>query len=110
MNRQVAIAQAEPILAAERRERFHERPSLVVSPPSELRVVEASKRVHQRVGVWRDMQAEMLEIITDVGHAKQIVRRQDPAEAQRELGAPDASGWSNHKIPAHRNRSSFDER
>ena len=42
--------------------------------------------------VWRDMQAEMLEIITDVGHDKQIVRRQDPAEAQRELGAPDASG------------------
>jgi hypothetical protein len=38
------------------------------------------------------MEAEMLEIITDVGHDKQIVRRQDPAEAQRELGAPDASG------------------
>jgi hypothetical protein len=26
------------------------------------------------------MQAEMLEIITDVGHDKQIVRRQDPQQ------------------------------
>ena len=34
----------------------------------------------------------MLEIIADIGHDEQIVRRQDPAEAQRELGAPDASG------------------
>ena len=92
MNREVAIAEAEPILAAERRERFHERPGLVLPAPSELRVVEASKRVHQRVGVRRDMQAEMLEIIADIGDDKQIVRRHDPAEAQRELGAPDASG------------------
>ena len=34
----------------------------------------------------------MLEIIADIGDDEQIVRRQDPAEAQRELGAPDASG------------------
>ena len=92
MNREVAIAKAEPILAAERRERFHERPGLVLPTPSQLRVVEAGERVHQRVGVRRDMQAEMLEIIADIGHDKQIVRRHDPAEAQRELGAPDASG------------------
>jgi hypothetical protein len=38
------------------------------------------------------MQAEMLKIITDIGYDKQIVRRHDPAEAKRELGAPDASG------------------
>ena len=73
MNRQVAIAKAEPILAAERRERFHERPGLVPPTPSQLRVVEASKRVHQRVGVRRDMQAEMLEIIADIGDDEQIV-------------------------------------
>ena len=92
MNRQVAIAEAEPIVAAERRERFHERPGLVSPTPSQLRVVEAGERVHQRVGIRRDMQAEMLEIVADIGHDEQIVRRQDPAEAERELGAPDASG------------------
>ena len=30
----------------------------------------------------------MLEIIADIGHDKQIVRRHDPAEAQRELAPP----------------------
>ena len=34
----------------------------------------------------------MLEIIADIGHDKQIVGRHDPAEAQRELRAADASG------------------
>ena len=92
MNREVAIAEAEPILAAERRERLHERPGLVSPTPSELRVVEAGKRVHQCVGVRRDMQAEMLEIIADIGDDEQIVLPHDPAEAQRKLGAPDASG------------------
>src|SRR6516162_11433526 len=110
MNRQVAIAKPEPILAAERRERFHERPGLVPPTPSELRIVEARKRVHQRVDVRRDMQAEMLEIIADIGHDEQIVPRHDPAQAQRELGAANASRYGNHKIPTHRNRSSFEER
>src|SRR6516164_3896124 len=62
VNRQIAVAKAEPILAADRRERFHERPGLVLPAPSQLLVVETSKRVHQRVGVRRDMQAEMIEI------------------------------------------------
>ncbi len=75
MDRQVAIAEAEPILAAERGQRFHERPGLVLPAPSQLRVVEAGKRVHQGVGVRRDMQAEMLEIVADIGDDKQIVRR-----------------------------------
>ena len=110
MNRQVAIAEAEPVLAAERRERLHERPGLVLPAPSELRVVEAGQRVHQRVGVRRDMQAEMLEIVADIGDDEQIVRRQDPAQAQRELGAADAARQRDHEIPAHRNRSSFGER
>jgi hypothetical protein len=55
MSRKVAVAKAEPILAAERRERFHKRPGLVPPAPSELRVIEAGERVHQGVGVRRDM-------------------------------------------------------
>ncbi len=67
MNRQVAIAEAEPVLAAERGQRLHERPGLVLPAPTELRIVEAGERVHQRVGVGRDVQAEMLEIVADIG-------------------------------------------
>ena len=99
MNRKVAIAKAEPVLAAERRERFHERPRLVLAAPTEPRVVETGERVHQCVGVRRDMQAEMLEIIADIGDDEQIVRLQDPAEAERELGPADASRQGDHKIP-----------
>jgi len=88
MNGQVAIAKAEPIGAAERRERFHERPGLVSPTPSQLRVVEAGERVHQRVGIRRDMQAEMLEIVADIGHDEQIFRRQDPAEAPARAWRP----------------------
>ena len=77
MNREIAIAETKPILAAERGKRLHERPGLVPPAPSELRVVEAGQRVHQRVGVRRDMQAEMLEIIADIGDDKQILRLND---------------------------------
>src|ERR1700722_8435546 len=110
MNRKVAIAKAKPILAAKRRERFHERPCFVLPAPAELRIVEAGERVHQRVGVGRDMQAEMLEIIADIGDDDEILRLRDPAQAQRELGAADAAGERDHKIPTHRNRSSFEGR
>jgi hypothetical protein len=40
MNRKVAIAKAEPVLAAERFQRFHESPRFVVPTPAELRVLE----------------------------------------------------------------------
>ena len=86
MNRKVAIAKAKPVLAAERGERFHERPRLVLPAPAELRIVEAGERVHQRVGVRRDMQAEMLEIIADIGDDKQIV---SPARS----GSSPARAW-----------------
>src|ERR1700691_3034675 len=37
MDREIAIAKAEPILAAKRRESFHERPRLGAPAPSQLR-------------------------------------------------------------------------
>src|SRR3984885_5733136 len=110
MNRKVAIAKAEPVLAAERRKRFHERPCFVLPAPTKLRIIEAGERVHQRVGVRRDMQTKMLKIIADIGDDEQILRLDDPAQAQRELGATDAAGERDNKIPTHRNRSSFEGR
>src|ERR1700733_16278872 len=79
MNRKIVIAQSEPVLAAERRERLHERPRFVLSAPTELRIVEASQRVHQGVGVGRDMKPEMFEIIADIGDDDEIVGLHDPA-------------------------------
>ena len=99
MNRKIAIAKAKPVLAAERGERFHERPRFVLPAPTEFCIVEAGERVHERVGVGRDVQAEMLEIIADIRDDEQIGRLHDPAQAQRELGAADAAGERDHKIP-----------
>ncbi len=41
----------------------------------------------------------MLEIIADVGDDKQIVGRQDSAQAQRQLGPTDAARQGDDKIP-----------
>src|SRR6185437_11014556 len=41
MNGKVPVAKAEPVLAAERGEGFHERPGLVTPAPAELGIVEA---------------------------------------------------------------------
>src|SRR5574337_48649 len=67
-------------------------------------------RTSMCVGVRRAMQAEMFEVIADVGHDEQIVRRQDAAKPEGELGAPDASRKSDDKTAVHRNKSSSGER
>ena len=41
----------------------------------------------------------MLEIIANIGDDDEIFRLDDPAQAQRELGAADAAGERDHKIP-----------
>src|SRR5579871_664044 len=110
MNRKIAVAKAEPVLAAERGKGLHERPGFVLPAPTEFCIVEAGKRVHERVGVRRDMQAEMLEIIANIGDDDEIFGLDDPAQAQRELGAADAAGERDDKIPTHRNRSSLEGR
>src|SRR5262245_7148925 len=60
MRSKVAIAELEPGLAAELLERRHEGPGLVTPAPAALAIVEAGERVHQRVEIGRDRQAEML--------------------------------------------------
>ena len=44
----------------------------------------------------------MLEIIADIGDDDDIVRSQDPAQAQRKLVASDPSGERDHEIPTDR--------
>ena len=93
----IAVAEAEPGLAAQRTDRLHERPGLVAPAPAGRRIVEAGQRIDQRVDIGRDGQAEMLEIVAGVGDDQQIVRRQHAAQAQRQLGAADAAGQRNDR-------------
>ena len=113
MGGEIAVAELEPGLAAERRERRHEGPGLVAPAPAALRIVETGERVHQRVDVGRDRQAEMLEVVAGVGDHDEFAGRQHAAQAERELGAADAARERDHArwgCGRQRNRSSSAER
>ena len=77
-----------------------------VSPaasPAGLRIGDARERVRDGIQIRRDAEAEMLEVIAGVAHHHQAIRRQQPVETERELGAADAAGQRDH---AHCRRSS----
>src|SRR5262249_31073966 len=99
---EIAVAELKPGLAAERRERRHEGPGFLAPAPALLGVAHPRERVHERVEVGRDRKPEMLEIVAGVGDDDQLLRRQDPAQAERELGATDPTGERHD----HRNKSS----
>ena len=100
---EIAIAETEPSLTAQRAKRLHERESLVATPPAKLGIGNARQRVHHGVYIGRDTKTEMLEIVAGVADDKQLVGRQHATEAERQLGAPDTAGQCDH---GHRNRSS----
>ena len=72
MGRQIAIADAEPCRSAEPRRQIEKVPGFTRNAPAGLRVGDAGKRIHDRVEVWRDGEAEMLEIVASVDHDTEI--------------------------------------
>src|SRR6185437_17003959 len=106
MQREIAIAEPKPVLAAERANAVHERPRLVTPAPAADEIVDSRENIGQRVDVGRDAQSKMLEIIAGVGDYEQLVGRQDEAETERQFGAADPAGQRHDKPFAHRNRSS----
>ena len=51
MHSEIAVAELEPRLAAERLQRLHEGPGLIFAAPSRRRIVEARQRIHQGVDI-----------------------------------------------------------
>ena len=103
MERQILVAELEPRLATERFECRHELPSLAAAPPTRFRARFAGQGVDEGVDVWRDVEAQVLEVVAGVHHERGVLGRQRLGEPQRELGAADAAGERHH---LHRNRSS----
>ena len=91
VQRQVAVAEAEPGLAAQGLEHRHEGPGLVGPAPSGLGVVAARQRIEHGVEVGRDMQAQMLEVVAGVDHDAEPPRPQVAVQAERQLGAAHAA-------------------
>ena len=83
MGREILVAELEPGLAAERRQRLHEVPGLAGAAPAGLGIVEPGERVHDGVEVGRDVEAEMLEIIAGIRRHGERARRQHAIEAER---------------------------
>src|SRR6266567_4034373 len=107
MQGEITIAEAEPVLAAQRADGLHERPGLVPAAPPGDGIVEAGQHVGQRIDIGRDAEAEMLEIVARVGDNQQFVRRQHAAQAKRQLGAADTARQRHDETAAHRNMSSL---
>ena len=63
---EVAVAEAEPGVAAELAQRIHEAPGLVAAAPAEDRVLQIGKRVGHGVDVGRDREPQVLEVIGGV--------------------------------------------
>ena len=115
MNGEIGIAQTKPGFSAQPGQSRHERPGLVAPSPSGCGIIETGERVKQSVDVRRDVQAKMLEIVSGVGDNRQFSRRDDVAQAKRELGAADTAGKRKNAIFVnarlrHRNKSSLGSR
>ncbi len=89
---EIAVAEPEPVLAAERRDRAERLPGLAGPAPASLLVVQAGEGVEDAVEVGRDGHPEHLEVVADVADDGDIRAARHVDEAAREARAADAAG------------------
>ena len=88
---EVAVAEPEPRLAAERRGALERVPRLVRTAPAALLVGQAGERVEDRVEVGRDVEAEHLDVVADVADDRELARVDHLDEPAQEARAADAA-------------------
>ena len=91
MEPEIAVAEREPVLAAERADRLERVPGLAAPPPAALLVGEAGERVEDRVEIRRDVEAEHLDVVADVADHARRSRAGDVDDAADEARAAHAS-------------------
>ena len=87
----VAVAEPEPGLAAELRDRLERLPRLAGAAPAALLVGEPRQRVEDAVEVGRDPQAQHLEVVRDVADDGDVVRIDDTEQPAQEPRPTDAA-------------------
>ena len=92
MEPEVEIAEHEPALPTPRTHRLERLPALAGSPPAALGVVQPGQAVQDGVEVGRDVEAEHLEIVTDVADHRELTRSEHVVQPRRELRTADAAG------------------
>src|SRR5689334_3969298 len=95
MHGEIAIAEPEPSLATKATDSLHEIPALAGAAPAAFHVGKTAECIDDRVDVRRDMQPELLEIITGVDDDGEVGADR-PFQPQRKLGAADAAAQSDH--------------
>src|SRR5439155_19294308 len=92
MKAEIAVAEPEPRVGAERGGRLERRPGLARATPTALLVGDSGKRVEQRVQIGRNVKSEDLEVVADVADHRDIRRPEHVDEAEREARSSDAAG------------------
>ena len=85
---EVAVAEPEPVLAAERGDGRERLPGLACPAPAPLLVVQAGERVEDAVEVGRDGEPEHLEVVADVADHGHVVRGSTASTSPRAKRAP----------------------
>ena len=107
VHREVLVAEPEPGRAAEARDLVEEDTGIVFATPTLRLLDDAAERVHDRVEVRADAQAEMVEIVAGVDEDREVAGRQYAIEPERELRAAHAAADRQHsRRTAHWKRSS----
>ena len=101
----VAIAEDEPVDAAELGHDRHRLARVAGDAPALLGMDASGQRVEQRVEVGRDRQAPVLEVVTDVADDRDVLRGDGGEQAAREARTADAACEQGHPGQAMNPRS-----
>src|SRR5205814_10732453 len=88
---EIAVAEREPVLAAECAHGLECLPGLAASSPAALLVGEAGECVEDRVEIRRDVEAEHLDVVADVADHARNSRTCDVDDAADEARTAHAS-------------------
>ncbi len=88
MDRQVHVAELEPVRPAQLRDLGHRPPAFPTAPPAPLPIDPAGQPIHDGIEVGADRQPEVNEIITRIADDRQLIGGQDGGQSLDELGAP----------------------
>jgi hypothetical protein len=92
----VAIAEDEPVGAAEPPHDAERLPRVAVDAPALLGMDDAGERVEARVQVRRDVQAQQLDVVADVADDRHGLGADRVGQPEREAGPADATGQQRH--------------
>ena len=95
----VAVAEDEPVRAAEPADDAEGLAGVAVDAPALLGVHDAGQRVEARVEVGRDVQAEQLDVVADVADDRHRLGADGVDQPEREPRPADATGQQRHTPP-----------